>query len=114
MNYTEIKSLLMSMDDPVDRLEMIMDLGRELSPIPDSALCAEISGCASRVQICRDSGVFYGDADSALVRGIIAIILAMQNDNVQDLRGGFDLLNLQLGAGRLNGVNSIISFLQSL
>ena len=59
-------------------------------------------------------------ADSALVRGIVAIIVAMvdgkTSDEIKnmDLGGEFEGLNLNLGAGRLNGVNSMIRFLQNL
>ncbi|MDR1361266.1 MAG: SufE family protein [Rickettsiales bacterium] len=114
MNYAKIKSLLTSISDPVLKLETVMDLGKTLQPAPPGAECAEISGCASRVQICKSGGVFYGAADSALVRGIVAIILSAQNDGVRNLRGEFDSLNLNLGAGRLNGVASIIGFLESV
>ncbi|MCL1891762.1 MAG: SufE family protein [Alphaproteobacteria bacterium] len=114
MNYSEIKKLLMRIEDPALRLEFVMDLGKQLASTPKEALCAEISGCASRVQICRHGDIFYGSADSALVRGIITIILAMANDGVSDLRGEFNSLNLNLGAGRLNGVESVISFLESM
>jgi sulfur transfer protein SufE len=108
MTYTEIKSLLMQIDDPVLRLEFVMDLGRNLSPIPQPCACTEVSGCVSRVQICKSENVFFGDADSQLVRGIVAIIIAMANEGISDLRSEFNSLNLNLGAGRLNGVEAII------
>ncbi|MCL2748803.1 MAG: SufE family protein [Alphaproteobacteria bacterium] len=108
MKYLEIKNILNKITDPVDRLEFVMDLGMRLSPIPGSALCTEVRGCASRVQICHDNGIFYGDADSALVRGIVMILLAMANDGISDLRSEFGSLKLNLGAGRLNGVEGII------
>jgi sulfur transfer protein SufE len=120
MSYGEIKSLLAAVDDPVTRLEIVMDFGKRLHPIPRNAACAEISGCASRVRICREPAadgqtrdIFYGEADSSMVRGIIAIILAMANGGVSDLRKEFDLLNLNLGAGRLSGVKEIIAAVSS-
>jgi sulfur transfer protein SufE len=111
MDYNEIRSLLSAIDDPITKLEAVMDLGKELPQIPQDAACADIAGCASRVQICNTGGIFYGAADSALVRGIVAIILSMANGGVSDLRSEFESLNLNLGAGRLNGVNAIICFL---
>ena len=115
MNYPEIKSLLAAMDDPVMRLEFVMDLGTRLAPIPGNAVCTEVSGCASRVRICHlrlatDGSrlTFYGDADSALVRGIVMILTAMANEGISDLRCEFTSLNLNLGAGRLSGVEGII------
>ena len=77
MTYVEIKNLLQSIDDPAIKLEMVMDFGGDLSPVPEGATCSEIVGCASHVEICIDANKFYGRADSALVRGIVAILIAM-------------------------------------
>ncbi len=112
MKYEQIKSLLTSIEDPVMKLEFVMDFGKQIGVIPHGAQCTEISGCASRVQICEKGGTFYGLADSALVSGIVAIILAMANDKVADKRGEFVGLNLSLGAGRLSGVNSILNYFE--
>ena len=120
MTYEEIKAALQMTDDVATRLEIVMDLGRDLAPVPDDAECSEISGCASFVQICRRGCEFYGRADSIMVRGIVAIIIAMVNGKSpaqikqMDIRGAFDELRLSLGAGRMNGVNSMISFLKNL
>ncbi len=119
-NYSEIKKLLSNIDDPVMKLEVVMDMGGQLPSIPSDAACTEIYGCASRVQICRVGNNFYGAADSALVRGIVAVILSMVDGKTPDeirkinLRAEFSGLGLNLGAGRLNGVNSMISFLENL
>lgn len=114
MNYAQIKSLLKTIDDPVIRLEVVMDLGMQSTPGPRSCAHTRISGCASNVEICKHNGRFYGMADSALVAGIVAIILAMANDGIRDLRGEFASLNLNLGAGRLSGVDSIIKYIQGV
>jgi len=120
MTYVEMKRALCLAPDAVGRLEMVMDFGAQLPPPPDSAECTEITGCSSRVQICRDGRRFFGTADSALVRGIVAIITAMvDGKSVEEIRrmdldGEFASLHLQLGAGRLGGVNSMIRFLKNL
>lgn len=120
MNYAQMKKLLLSIDNPVERLELMMDFGRGLSLVPDGAICAEITGCASFVQICQKNGKFYGQADSDVVRGIVAIVLAMVDDKTteeikaMDIIGEFQTLNLNLGVGRLNGLNSIADFLKNL
>lgn len=120
MDYGDIKKLLLGADGDVQRLEIVMDLGKDLAPVPGDAQCTEIVGCASFVQICRRGNNFYGRADSALVRGIVAILLAMVDgrDAAQiknmDLYGEFMSLGLKLGTGRLGGVNSMIRFLQNL
>ena len=120
MNYDEIKRILDMTDDAGMRLEIVMDIGARMAPVPDTATCHEIHGCASRVEICRDGNRFYGRADAAIVRGIVAIITAMvdgkspQEIREMDIAGEFFSLGLQLGARRLSGVNSMIRFLQNL
>ncbi len=120
MQYAEMKHILSALDNPVEKLEAVMDFGAQMPSVPDSAVCSEIVGCASRAEICRDGKNFYGRADSALVRGIVAIITAMVDgksaDEIKkmDLLGEFMSLNINLGTGRLGGVNSMISFLQNL
>ena len=120
MTYDEIKNLLSIVSDPATKLEMVMDIGVHLPQVPDGAECSEITGCASRVEICRLGNSFYGTADSAIVRGIVAIMISMVDGKTSaeikelDLLNMFNALNLNLGAGRLNGVNSMIRFLQNL
>lgn len=120
MNYQDMKNMLMMTDDAAMRLELLVDFGKNLLPVPDGADCTEILGCASFVQICRLGNNFYGVADSAIVRGIVAIIIAMVDgksaDEIKkmDVNSEFQSLGLGLGAGRLSGVNSMIRFLQNL
>lgn len=120
MTYDEIKNTLLMIADPVDRLEMVMDLGTRLTDVPDLAVCTDITGCASTVKICIDGNRYYGWADSALVRGIVAILISMIDgkniDEVKkmDLLGEFSSLQLNLGAGRVNGINSMVNFLHNL
>ena len=120
MKYNDIKNALSLIADPVEKLEMVMELGKSLEPVPDDAKCTEIFGCASFVQICEKGGHFYGRADSMMVRGIVAIILAVIDGKTvneikkMDLFGEFSSLNLNFGAGRLNGIQSMISFFKNL
>ena len=119
MTYQDMKSALMLVDDPVMRLELVMEFGKTMSVVPDGAVCTEILGCSSFVEICRLGNNFYGRADSALVRGVVAILVAMVDGKTPEQIKKMDLgseiasLNLNLGAGRLNGVNSMVSFLQN-
>lgn len=121
LEYEQIKHILGMINDPVEKLEMVMDLGKNLPPVPENAVCNEIVGCVSRVQICLGpNNHFYGIADSALVRGVLVIILSMVDEKTPDeikkmpLGSMFAELNINLGASRLNGVNSMISFLENL
>lgn len=120
MKYEEIKNALNLIQDPVEKLELVMDIGKTLSDVPVNAECHEILGCASFVKVCMLNGKFYGYADSAMVRGIVAIILAMvdgksiEEIKKMDLMTEFKGLNLNFGAARLNGIQSMIGFFYNL
>lgn len=120
MNYENMKKIINLIDSPVEKLEMVMEFGKNIATVPENAICTQILGCASFVEICRDGNNFFGRADSDLVRGILAIVLAMVDgkttDEIKkiDIADEFNKLNLNLGAGRMNGVNSMIRFLHNL
>jgi cysteine desulfuration protein SufE len=120
MNFQEIKNFLNMIENPVEKLEAVMDFGKRLESVPENAVCTEIIGCTSLVQICQLGNRFYGRADSAIVRGIVAIIISMvdgkTNDEIKqmDLIKDFQDLNLNLGVSRLNGINSMVRFLHNL
>lgn len=120
MTYTEMKNILSVIDNPVEKLEAVMDFGKNIPDVPDAAICHEILGCSSYAEICIDDKRFYGRADSVLVRGIVAIITAMVDGKTpeeikgMDLMAEFNSLNINLGTGRLGGVNSMIRFLKNL
>ena len=120
MQYEEMKKILNSLDNPVDKLEMLMDFGVRLESVPDGAECHEITGCASFVEICRVHNHFFARADSGIVRGVVALLTAMVDGKTpeqikkMDLMNEFASLNLNLGAARLSGLNSMIRFLQNL
>ena len=113
MNFDEIKSLLNSLDDPVLKLEALMDIGKTLSPIPDGKVGVEIKGCASRVEIYRGADKkFHAAADSALVRGIVAVLLSIKEAGLDFSE--FGGLRLDFGAARLNGTAAMIEYLETL
>ena len=120
MKFEQIKKTLDSIIDPVEKLEFVMDLGKELVPVPAGAECTEILGCTSFVKICREKNNFYGVADSSIVRGILYIILSIVDGKTPteikqlDLEKIFSDLKINIGAARLNGVNSMIRFLKNL
>ena len=103
MTYAEIKSALGMVQSPLEKLEFVMDLGRSLEQVPESAKCYEIKGCASFVQICRDENRFFGMADSALVRGIVAIIIAMVDGKTSD-----EIISIPM-FGKINSLNASVS-----
>ena len=64
--------------------------------------------------------MFFARADSVLVRGIVAILIAMiQGKSLQEIKdfdilSEFATLDINLGAGRLNGLNSMVRFFHNL
>lgn len=74
-------------DDWEDRYRYVMELGKELDELPEALRNADhkVKGCASQVWLVtniqkNEAGSatlsFIGDSDSALVRGLIAILLS--------------------------------------
>jgi cysteine desulfuration protein SufE len=76
------------LDDWDDRYRYLIELGRELPPLPDAAHndANKVQGCASQVWLdtnVRPNGAagpvltFAGDSDAHIVRGLIAILFAI-------------------------------------
>jgi cysteine desulfuration protein SufE len=71
------------MDDWEDRYRHVIELGRELPPLPEADHTAgnKVRGCASQVWITSAVGgakddpvlTFLGDSDALIVKGLIAI-----------------------------------------
>jgi cysteine desulfuration protein SufE len=91
-----IRADLADLDDWEDRYRYIIELGRMLPPFPD-ALRTEtnkVRGCTSQVWITSslerpeaDSPAvleFRGDSDAHIVRGLVAILLALYQGKTPD------------------------------
>jgi cysteine desulfuration protein SufE len=76
------------LDDWDDRYRYVIELGRSLEPLPDAARTErnKVQGCASQVWLtshARPDGEggpvlsFVGDSDALIVKGLIAILLAL-------------------------------------
>ena len=74
------------LDDWEERYRYVIDLGRDLPPFPERARTAEnkVQGCVSQVwlETARGAGTdpvmsFAGDSDAHIVRGLVAIMLAL-------------------------------------
>jgi len=87
MNIDEIIDNFSVLDDWDDRYRYVIELGRELQPLPDAARTEinKVQGCASQVWLATDvkpNGkdgpvlTFQGDSDAHIVRGLIAILFA--------------------------------------
>ncbi|MEO8667573.1 MAG: SufE family protein, partial [Bauldia sp.] len=86
MTIDQITEDFALLDDWEDRYRYVIELGKTLTPLPDSDRTAEnkVRGCASQVwlvtRVARsDAGArlhFIGDSDAHIVRGLVAIAIA--------------------------------------
>jgi cysteine desulfuration protein SufE len=114
-------------DDWDERYRYLIDLGRRLAPLPESARtdAHKVRGCASQVwldtrQARGNDGkmrlFFKGDSDAHIVKGLVALILALFDGktapeilttNAEDVFGKLQLAQ-HLSAQRANGVRSMV------
>jgi len=126
MSIDEILENFSLLDDWEDRYRYVIELGKELSPLPESERTAEnkVRGCASQVWLSKqvDDGQmpprlsFRGDSDAHIVRGLVAIVLALFNNRTPreildiDAEAVFGQIGLRehLTAQRSNGLRALV------
>jgi cysteine desulfuration protein SufE len=126
MTIDEINENFALLDEWDDRYRYLIELGRMLPPLPDAAHIEanKVQGCASQVWLTTDiergpSGPvlsFIGDSDAHIVRGLIAILLAIYSGKpandilATDALALFDKLGLRehLTPQRSNGLKSMV------
>jgi cysteine desulfuration protein SufE len=126
MTIDEINENFALLDEWDDRYRYLIELGRMLPPLPDAARneANKVQGCASQVWLTTDvdrgpSGPvlsFVGDSDAHIVRGLIAILLAIYSRKsasdilATDALAHFDKLGLRehLTPQRSNGLKSMV------
>ncbi len=115
------------LDDWEDRYRYLIELGHALEPLPPEAHneTTRVRGCVSQVWLERETRRdangrtilhFRGDSDSHLVRGLVAIAIALYSDHTPeeilatDALTAFRELGLEqnLTPQRSNGVRSMI------
>jgi len=82
------------LDDWEDRYRYVIELGRALPELPEEERteATKVRGCASQVWLVSDSEtrdgdtvlLFRGDSDAHIVRGLIAILLALYSERRPD------------------------------
>ncbi|MBV6656231.1 MAG: SufE family protein [Devosiaceae bacterium] len=85
-DFSEIEDNFEFLGDWEDRYRYVIELGRSLEPLSDDERNdqTKVLGCASQVWLVRafdDDGSlhFRGDSDAHIVRGLVAIVLALYN-----------------------------------
>ena len=110
------------LDDWEDRYRHVIDMGKAMPPLEDALRvpATKVDGCASQVwlvpQIKDGTFTFRGESDAMIVRGLIAVLLALYNnqpvadvvktDAVAEL--GRLGLNDHLSAQRSNGLRAMV------
>ncbi len=104
------------------RIEYVIDLGKDLEPLPEVDRIDEnkVPGCAAQVWLAGrregDRLYFRADSDSALSKGNIALLLRLYSGRTPaeilgfDARAALDRLGLPsaLTRQRANGLNSMV------
>jgi len=125
MSIDEIIENFEFMDDWEDRYRYVIELGRELEPLDPDDYTDEhkVRGCVSQVWLVTEQEGderpvlrFKGDSDAHIVRGLIAILIALYSgkraDEIANLDAGpvFDQLGLRehLTPQRSNGLASMV------
>lgn len=119
------------LDEWDDRYRYLIELGRELAPLPEAAHNEDnkVRGCASQVWVETDiqrAGdepvlTFRGDSDAHIVRGLVYLVLALysgrkaQDILTTDAQDLFKRLGLDahLTPQRSNGVRSMVERIKS-
>jgi cysteine desulfuration protein SufE len=119
------------LDEWDDRYRYLIELGRTLSPLPESARtdANKVQGCASQVWLStgiKPNGAggpvldFVGDSDAHIVRGLIAVLFALYSGKpAREILGTdaialFEKLGLRehLTPQRSNGFRSMVNRIQ--
>lgn len=113
--------------DGDDRYRLLIELGRELEPMPDALKtdATLVRGCSASVWVYpvpQDDGRlhFLADSNAAITKGIVALVLAAVQDrpaadvaamDVAAALAPFDLTR-QLSSNRTQGVPNMIALVQ--
>jgi cysteine desulfuration protein SufE len=131
MTIDEIRDNFALLDDWDDRYRYVIELGRTLTPMPESEHSAanKVQGCASQVWLSKhvDHGgtepvlTYFGDSDAHIVRGLVAILLTLYSGRTPreilaaDALSVFDELGFRehLTPQRSNGLRSMVERIRS-
>ena len=130
--FEEIAETFEFLDDWEDRYRHVIELGKAMDPLEDAfrVPATKVDGCASQVWIVPKidgQGAdaifrFRGDSDAMIVRGLIAILVALYSglsvSEVLRVDAGGELarlgLNDHLSAQRSNGLRAMIERIRLL
>ena len=113
--------------DADDRYRLLIDLGRELEPMPEALKtdATLVRGCSASVWVYPTRGEdgrlhFLADSNAAITKGIVALVLAAVQDkpaaevaamDVAEALAPFDLKR-QLSSNRTQGIPNMIALVK--
>lgn len=109
-----------------DRYKYIIDLGKELPPMPESFRTDEniVRGCQSKVWLVhqlRDNRLYFeADSDGFIAKGLLGVVMAAYNGKTADEIKAFDIeayftsldLMQHLSSTRGNGLKAMVKRIQ--
>jgi cysteine desulfuration protein SufE len=112
--------------DGEDRYRLLIDLGRQLEPMPDALKtdATKVRGCAASVWVypamIEDRLHFLADSNAAITKGIVALVLSAVQDKPAVEVARFDIdealapfeLRKHLSANRTQGVPNMIALVK--
>jgi cysteine desulfuration protein SufE len=112
--------------DGEDRYRLLIDLGRQLEPMPDALKteATKVRGCSASVWVyptVHDGRLhFLADSNAAITKGIVALILSAVQDKPASEVTGMDVnealapfeLKKHLSANRTQGVPNMIALVK--
>lgn len=130
--FEDIADTFEFLEDWEDRYRHVIDMGKAMEPLPESQRipATKVEGCASQVWLVPEiSGegrgatfTFRGDSDAMIVRGLIAILIALYDglriDEVLAVDAPAELgrlgLNDHLSAQRSNGLRAMVQRIRDI
>ena len=130
--FDEIADNFDFLDDWEDRYRYVIELGKDMSPLDDTRKvpATKVEGCASQVwlvpEISGQGGdavfTFRGDSDAMIVRGLIAVLIALYDGLKVSEISGIDAtaelgrlgLNDHLSAQRSNGLRAMVQRIRDI
>lgn len=130
--FEEIAEAFEFLDEWEDRYRHVIDLGRAMAPLEENLRlpATKVQGCASQVWLVPEvAGIgpdavvhFRGDSDAMIVRGLIAILIALYDGlrarDVLAVDAGAELarlgLNEHLSSQRSNGLRAMVQRVREL
>ena len=110
-----------------ERYRLLIELGRELSPMPDALKtdATLVRGCSASVWVYPTSGEsqelhFLADSNAAITKGIVALVISAVQDQPADTVAQMDVtaalepfdLKNQLSSNRTQGIPNMIALVK--